>query len=96
MTFANQKTLLQNANENLSALSKNSYPGRGIIIGMDATGENLVQVYWIMGRSPESRNRIFIQEAGGVLRTVAADPNKIKDGRQYQYSCNKLTNGAPF
>lgn len=67
------------AENNLLALKENPYPGRGIIAGMDETGEYLVQVYWIMGRSENSRNRIFVCEKGGILKTAAADLKKIKD-----------------
>lgn len=67
------------AENNLLALKENHYPGRGIIAGMDETGKYLVQVYWIMGRSENSRNRIFVCEKGGILKTAAADPKKIKD-----------------
>jgi hypothetical protein len=57
----------------------NPYPGRGIVVGLDQTAENLVQVYWIMGRSEGSRNRVFVLE-NGVVRTVLADPSKAKPG----------------
>ena len=58
----------QEAYVNLAALRANPYPGRGIVIGRDETGENLVQVYWIMGRSGNSRNRVFAREGGGCSR----------------------------
>ncbi|MEI7452223.1 MAG: IMP cyclohydrolase [Candidatus Falkowbacteria bacterium] len=67
------------AKENLLALKANSYPGRGIIVGLDESGQYLIQVYWIMGRSENSRNRIFVQGSGGVLKTAPADPGKVKD-----------------
>lgn len=57
---------------------QNSYPGRGIIIGMTPDGENYVQVYWIMGRSENSRNRIFEIE-GSSVKTKAFDDEKLKD-----------------
>lgn len=66
------------ADANLFTLGGNSYPGRGIVVGLDETGNNLVQVYWIMGRSENSRNRIFSTE-GGRLFTEAAHPSKVKD-----------------
>ena len=69
---------MNEAEQNLQALRTNPYPGRGIIIGMDETGKHLVQVYWIMGRSPNSRNRVFAHEAG-TLWTEAADPSKVSD-----------------
>jgi IMP cyclohydrolase len=66
------------AQKNLEWLRGNIYPGRGLVMGMDETGENLVQIYWIMGRSENSRNRVFSHEAGRVF-TEAADPAKVKD-----------------
>jgi hypothetical protein len=70
--------MLNEATHNFESLRENSYPGRGIVVGMDETGRLLVQVYWIMGRSANSRNRILESE-WGELRTAAADPAKIKD-----------------
>jgi len=67
---------LQSAAEtNLEALSANPYPGRGIILGCSPNGESLVQVYWIMGRSEGSRNRIFVEE-DGFLKTKLWDESK--------------------
>ena len=63
--------------ENLAALSRNPYPGRGIVMGLLGDGI-FVQIYWIMGRSENSRNRIFSKEAGRVY-TAPADPAKVKD-----------------
>ena len=63
---------------NLSRLSSNPYPGRGIVIGTSEDGLHAVQIYWIMGRSENSRNRIFSID-GGRLFTEAADPAKVKD-----------------
>lgn len=78
--------LTKKAEDNLLALSQNPYPGRGIIVGMDETGEYLVQVYWIMGRSENSRNRIFVIEEGGILKTAPFDPTKVKDPRLIIYT----------
>ncbi|HTX86833.1 MAG TPA: IMP cyclohydrolase [Candidatus Nanoarchaeia archaeon] len=63
---------------NLEALAKNPYPGRGLIVGLSNGGRYLVQVYWIMGRSENSRNRVFVVE-GGSLRTALADDSKTAD-----------------
>jgi hypothetical protein len=71
--------LITIAQENLRKLRSNPYPGRGIIMGLDETGKFLVQVYWIMGRSENSRNRIFMKDRNGVLKTVPVDPEKISD-----------------
>ena len=59
-------------------LQGNSYPGRGIIIGRSADGKNAVTAYFIMGRSENSRNRIFVEDCDGI-RTQAFDPSKLTD-----------------
>ncbi len=59
-------------------LSENSYPGRGIIIGKSADGKNAMIAYFIMGRSENSRNRVFERFAGG-MRTKAFDESKLSD-----------------
>ena len=59
-------------------LENNSYPGRGIIIGKSADGKQAVIAYFIMGRSENSRNRIFIERDGGII-TEAHDPSKMTD-----------------
>ena len=59
-------------------LKNNSYPGRGIIIGRSADGTKAVTAYFIMGRSENSRNRIFVEEGKGI-RTQAFDPSKLVD-----------------
>ncbi|HBD92903.1 MAG: inosine monophosphate cyclohydrolase [Spirochaetes bacterium GWF1_31_7] len=73
--MADLKTI---AKSNVTMLSSNQYPGRGIIQGLTPDGKNLVQVYFIMGRSENSRNRIFIEEQGFV-RTHPHDAAKMKD-----------------
>lgn len=59
-------------------LSGNKYPGRGIVIGKSADGKYAVTAYFIMGRSENSRNRIFVEDGAGI-RTQAFDPSKMKD-----------------
>ena len=59
-------------------LSANSYPGRGIVIGTSADGRYAVTAYFIMGRSENSRNRVFVEEGEGI-RTQAFDPSKLTD-----------------
>ena len=59
-------------------LKENSYPGRGIIIGRSADGTKAVTAYFIMGRSENSRNRVFVTEGEGI-RTEAFDPSKLVD-----------------
>ena len=59
-------------------LRQNSYPGRGIVIGRSADGKKAVTAYFIMGRSVNSRNRVFVEEGRGI-RTQAFDPSKLID-----------------
>ena len=59
-------------------LSGNEYPGRGICLGLSPDGTKAMVAYWIMGRSSNSRNRVFEAIPGGI-RTVAADPAKLED-----------------
>ena len=59
-------------------LKENAYPGRGIIIGKSADGTKAVTAYFIMGRSENSRNRVFVEEGEGI-RTQAFDPSKLVD-----------------
>ena len=59
-------------------LKDNPYPGRGIIIGRSKDGKKAVAAYFIMGRSENSRNRIFTTEGRGI-RTQAFDPSKVTD-----------------
>ncbi len=59
-------------------LKENAYPGRGIVIGKSADGRKAVAGYFIMGRSENSRNRVFVSEGEGI-RTEAYDPSKLVD-----------------
>lgn len=59
-------------------LKGNSYPGRGIVIGRSGDGKYAVTAYFIMGRSENSRNRIFVEEGEGI-RTQAFDESKLSD-----------------
>jgi IMP cyclohydrolase len=59
-------------------LKGNSYPGRGIVIGKSEDGKKAVTAYFIMGRSVNSRNRVFVEEGQGI-RTEAFDPSKLED-----------------
>lgn len=60
------------------ALSGNTYPGRGILIGRSQDGSRAVAAYFIMGRSENSRNRIFVEEGEGI-RTRAFDESRLTD-----------------
>ena len=57
-------------------LKSNAYPGRGIVIGRSANGKYAVTAYFIMGRSENSRNRVFVQDGEGI-RTEAFDPSTL-------------------
>lgn len=59
-------------------LKQNAYPGRGIVIGKSADGKSAVTAYFIMGRSVNSRNRVFVEDGDGI-RTQAFDPSKLSD-----------------
>ena len=60
------------------SLKQNAYPGRGIVLGTSANGKYAVAAYFIMGRSENSRNRVFVTEGDGI-RTQAFDPSKMVD-----------------
>ena len=71
---------------NISELLKsNPYPGRGIVIGKSADGKNAVTAYFIMGRSVNSRNRVFTATEDGI-KTEAFDPSKLTDPHLIIYS----------
>lgn len=66
-------------------LKGNNYPGRGIIIGKSEDGKSAVTAYFIMGRSVNSRNRIFVEDGEGI-RTQAFEPSKLSDPSLIIYS----------
>ncbi len=68
-----------------SVLESNEYPGRGIVIGRSSDGSKAVSAYFIMGRSENSRNRIFVTDGEG-LRTQAYDESKLTDPSLIIYS----------
>lgn len=74
-------------------LSENSYPGRGIVIGKSADGKNAMIAYFIMGRSVNSRNRIFERFEGG-MRTKAFDESKLSDPHLIIYNPYLTTKGG--
>lgn len=59
-------------------LTANAYPGRGIVLGKTPNGKYAVAAYFIMGRSENSRNRVFVEDGEGI-RTEAFDPAKLSD-----------------
>ena len=86
-------------NEVEELLCDNPYPGRGIIVGKSADGRSAVSAYFIMGRSANSRNRVFVERDGAVF-TEPFDASKVEDPSLIIYAAvreyeNKLivTNG---
>ena len=82
----------------MDLLEKSVYPGRGIAIGMTPDANHLVQVYWIMGRSPSSRNRVFVEEDGFVKtdtvdKSVPVDPLTMYYPAKSIGNCHIVTNG---
>lgn len=71
---------------NMRALGENVYPGRGIVIGLSPDARHYAQVYWIMGRSENSRNRIFVAD-GDLVRTAPYDESKVEDPSLIIYNC---------
>ena len=65
-------------------LQGNSYPGRGIIIGKSADGTKAVTAYFIMGRSENSRNRVFVEEGEGI-RTPIRNSDVVNHYSKGQY-----------
>lgn len=76
------------ARENLEALAANPYPGRGIVLGRSENPDELAQVYWVMGRSDNSRNRILAQD-GARITTTAFDESKVEDPSLIIYNAMK-------
>lgn len=66
-------------------IASTSYPGRGIVIGKSADGSKAVIAYFIMGRSENSRNRVFAETEDGI-KTQAFDPSKLVDPSLIIYS----------
>ena len=73
--------MLSLANE----LNSNTYPGRGIVIGKTKDGKKAVTAYFIMGRSNNSRNRVFVEDGEGI-RTQAFDSSKLEDSSLIIYA----------
>lgn len=88
------------AKHHLELLAQNPYPGRGIVLGEAPGADFLAQVYWIMGRSENSRNRIFVEDEKGFVRTKAFDESKMTDPSLIIYyparhldRCHIISNG---
>ena len=73
-------------------LSENAYPGRGIVIGKSGDGRHMVIAYFIMGRSENSRNRVFVTDGEGI-KTQAFDPAKLTDPSLIIYSPVRVLDG---
>jgi len=73
-------------------LISNTYPGRGIIIGRSEDNKRAVMLYFIMGRSENSRNRIF-EKTGDGIRTKAFDPKKLIDPSLVIYNPVRVLGG---
>ena len=69
------------------------YTGRGLIAGRSADGESWLQIYWLSGRSDNSRNRVLVEEEGQI-RTVTADSSKQVDGTYTLYTALCSLEGA--
>ena len=74
-------------------LSANPYPGRGIVLGQTQDGTRMVVGYFIMGRSPNSRNRVFERTEDGI-RTRAYDPSKVEDPSLIIYNPLRTVDGT--
>jgi len=82
------------ARANEEKLRANSYPGRGIIIGQSPDEKHYIQVYWIMGRSENSKNRVFDMLENGFVRTKVFDERKVTDPSLIIYFPVKHVNGV--
>lgn len=94
--MAGEKTpishLEQLALDNMEKLRLNPYPGRGIIMGLNDQGDQAIQIYWVMGRSENSRNRVLVQD-GEIVRTEPFDASKVKDPRLIIYTAMRAVKG---
>jgi hypothetical protein len=93
MSIIMNQEMIDGMKANVTALRNNGYPGRGIILGLTPDGQNYVQIYWIMGRSENSRNRIFVNE-NGFIKTKAYDEAKVTDPSLIIYYPGKFTGGS--
>lgn len=73
-------------------LKNNTYPGRGIVIGKSFDGDKMVIAYFIMGRSENSRNRVFVTDNDGI-KTKAYDESKLTDPSLIIYSPVRVIDG---
>ena len=76
-------------------LGATTYPGRGIVIGRSKDGKKAVTAYFIMGRSANSRNRVFVEDGEGI-RTQAFDPSKLEDPSLIIYAPVRVLGNKTF
>ena len=76
-------------------LKENTYPGRGIIVGKSQDGKSAVCAYFIMGRSANSRNRVFVEDGNGI-RTKAFDESKLEDPSLIIYAPVRVLGNKTF
>ncbi len=69
------------------------YSGRGLIVGRSLAGDSWLQIYWLSGRSENSRNRVLIEEEGQI-RTATADASRQVDGTFTLYTALRSVDGA--
>ncbi|OGH04071.1 MAG: hypothetical protein A2W22_00210 [Candidatus Levybacteria bacterium RBG_16_35_11] len=77
----------------MERLRNNPYPGRGIVMGFDAEGKTAIQIYWVMGRSKNSRNRKLVLK-DGVVKTVPFRKRLVEDPSLIIYNAMRSINGA--
>jgi IMP cyclohydrolase len=76
----------------IGELKSNSYPGRGIILGRSGDGKRAVLIYFIMGRSSGSRNRVFVETEDGI-RTESFDPSQLPNPSLFVYHPVRVCDG---
>lgn len=89
---AREGEVSMNCVELAQELRGNTYPGRGIVLGKSEDGSKMVIAYFIMGRSENSRNRVFVEQEDGI-RTEAFDPSKLSDPSLIIYAPVRVLNG---
>jgi IMP cyclohydrolase len=78
--------------DEFAELSRNSYPGRGFVVGLAPSGINVYQVYWITGRSIASRNRVLVRTARGVDARFRT-PQPGVDQSLFEYAAMRDSHG---
>ncbi len=80
------------ARVNMERLRLNPYPGRGIVMGFDTARKLGIQIYWVMGRSENSRNRVLVQDTG-IVKTMPFDASRVIDSSLIIYNAMIAVNG---